>query len=87
MYHGQISSTSSRVCAKGSAVAKMQRIAITEVDDDEDSEESDENAEETVEPVVDDSKDLQRHRTNILVVQEEWQILMNWIDFVFRITH
>ena len=39
------------------------------------------------EPVIDDSKDLQRHRTNILVVQEEWQILMNWIDFVFRITH
>ena len=52
----EISSASNVSGAKGSAVVKMQRIAITEVDDDEDSEESDENTEETAEPVVDNSK-------------------------------
>ena len=34
----------------------MQRISITEVDDDEDSEDSDENGEETMEPVANDSR-------------------------------
>lgn len=49
-------STSISSAAKGSAVVKMQRISITEVDDDEDSEDSDENGEETMEPVANDSR-------------------------------
>ena len=53
-------STKAASVSKKSTVAKMERINITEVDEDEDSEESEENAEEAVEPDIDDSQGLKK---------------------------